>query len=75
MKRIFLYLIKAIASLYFFIFVVAAIDISIAMINGKDESQILGFTADLFSLFISVIIISGLAFIISIPVKPAKPTN
>lgn len=75
MKRFFLYLIKAIAALYFFIFVVAAIDISLAILNGKVESLVLGFTADLFSLFMSVIVVSGLAFIISIPVKPAKPTN
>lgn len=75
MKRVFLYFIKAVATLYFFIFVVAAIDIMLALATDKTESLVLGFTADLFSLFISVIVVSALAFIISIPVKPAKPTN
>ena len=75
MKNVFLYLIKAIAALYFFIFVVAVIDIILAMINGKTEGLVLGFTADLFSLFLSIILVIGLALIISIPVKPTKPTN
>lgn len=75
MKNVFLYLIKAIAALYFFIFIVAAIDITLAILNGKAESLVLGFTADLFSLFLSIILVIGLSFIISIPVKPKKPTN
>lgn len=75
MKNVFLYLIKAIAALYFVVFIVAAIDITLAILNGKAESLVLGFTADLFSLFLSVILVLGLSFIISIPVKPTKPTN
>ena len=75
MKNVFLYFIKAIAALYFVIFVVAVIDIILAMINSKAEGLVLGFTADLFSLFLSIILVIGLALIISIPVKPTKPTN
>ena len=75
MKNVFLYLIKAVASMYFVIFIVAAIDITLAILNGKAESLVLGFTADLFSLILSLIVIVALSFIISIPVKPKKPTN
>lgn len=72
MKNVFLYLIKAIAALYFVVFIVAAIDITLAILNGKAESLVLGFTADLFSLILSLIVIVALSFIISIPVKPTN---
>jgi len=72
MRNVFIYLIKSIAVLYFFIFVVAVIDVLLAMINGKAESLVLGFTADLFSLILSLIVIVALSFIISIPVKPSN---
>lgn len=75
MKNVFLYLIKAVASMYFVIFIVAAIDIVAAMLTNKTESLILGFRADLFSLLLTLITLIGLSFIISIPVKPKKPTN
>ena len=74
MKSFFLYFIKAIAALYFVIFIVAVIDIVAAMLNNKTESLILGFTADIFSLSLSILILIALSFIISIPVK-SKPTN
>jgi hypothetical protein len=74
MKNVFLYFIKAIAALYFVIFIVAEIDILLAMLNGEPEGLVLGFTADLSSLFFSAIVIIGLGFIISVPVKQ-KPTN
>lgn len=75
MRNVFIYLIKSIAVLYFFIFIVAAMDITLAILNGKAESLVLGFTADLFSLILSLIVIVALSFIISIPVKPKNPTN
>lgn len=65
-------MVKAVAALYFVVFIVAAIDIIFAILTDKDVSQVLGFTADLFSLFLSVLIISILAFVISIPVKPTN---
>lgn len=74
MKNVFLYFIKAIAALYFVIFIVAVIDIILAMINGEPVGLVLGFTSDFLTLFLSITLVIASAIIISVPVKQ-KPTN